>query len=316
MLAATSIIGYFAMRKPFSQAEEELFKSIDYGKKINVNGHKMNVGIFGENNKKTIVCLPGLGQPSPVLDFKPLAEALLDKYKIVILEPFGCGLSDIIEDDRSLEIVTSEFHCAIKELGIEKYYLLAHSLYGLNCLHYATQYPEEILGFIGIDVTVPGQNAINRLFLNVTQSGILTFSMLGLKGLSTLGLLEHIDKLKPNTLVQYDTNYNYTEEEIRTYKILALKRGSNITIYNSSNAITSNIDKADGLKFPENIPVLNLISSFNYNLKPIWKELHEDVITDTKHSKVVLLEGGHSLHHDNREGVLKEIKEWLNELEN
>jgi len=316
MLATSSIIGYYAMKKPFSQEDEELFKSIDYGKKINVNGHTMNVEIFGENNSSTIVCLPGMGQPSPVLDFKPLTEELKNKYKIVVIEPFGCGLSDIIDDERSLDNTTSEIHMALKELGIEKYYLLSHSLSGLQCIKLANQYPEEILGFIGIDVTVPGQEQINKIFLNITQSGVIAFSFLGLKGLSVLGLLEKIENHKPNTFVRYNKEYPYTEKEIETIRILSLKRSPNKTIYNTSKAVTDSLTQIHGLKFPKSIPVLNLISSDNAKLSPIWEQLHKDVITETDHSKVIMLEGSHLLHHDNRKGVLKEIKEFLNEIEN
>jgi len=316
MLATSSIIGYYAMKKPFSQEDEELFKSIDYGKKINVNGHTMNVEIFGENNSSTIVCLPGMGQPSPVLDFKPLTEELKNKYKIVVIEPFGCGLSDIVDDERSLDNTTSEIYTAIKELGIKKYYFLAHSYSGLQCLKIANQYPEEVLGFIGIDITVPGQEQINNIFLNITQSGIITFLLLSIKGFSVLGLLDLIENYKSNTFVKYNKDYPYTEKELKTLKILGLKRIGNKTIYNTSSAITDTLAKVHDLKFPETIPVLNLISSDNIRSNPIWEQLHKDVITDTKHSRVVTLEGSHLLHQDNKEGVLKEIKEWLSEVEN
>jgi len=168
----------------------------------------MNVEIFGETNSTSIiVLLPGLGVSSPIYDFKPLAEELSKNYKIVVIEPFGYGLSDLVEEERTLENVSSEIHTAIKELGIEKYYLAASSLSGLYSLKIANDYPEELLGFIGIDITVPGQEVINNIFLNITESSIVRFIFLGIKEFDRLGITGLFDKYKPNALSVFDKNY-------------------------------------------------------------------------------------------------------------
>ena len=68
----------------------------------------MSYGIYGENNDETIVFLTGLGVPSPILTYRPLAETLSDKFKVIIVEPFGYGMSDNTESPRTIENITKE----------------------------------------------------------------------------------------------------------------------------------------------------------------------------------------------------------------
>lgn len=57
-----------------------------YGNAVKVNGKKMTVEIAGLQAEESpvIVLLPGLGSPSPVLEFRPLAEKLGKTYKVML----------------------------------------------------------------------------------------------------------------------------------------------------------------------------------------------------------------------------------------
>lgn len=68
--AAGAIWNYICMRIELPGIENA------YGQEVEVDGKKMVVDIIGplEEDASTIVLLPGLGSPSPVLEFKPLAE--------------------------------------------------------------------------------------------------------------------------------------------------------------------------------------------------------------------------------------------------
>jgi pimeloyl-ACP methyl ester carboxylesterase len=308
MFATTSIIGYFSINKPFSPDEEKYFKSIDFGKKIKVNGHIMNYEIFGENNSTTIIYLTGYNNFAPIMEFKPFAKKLSDKYRIVIIEPFGYGLSDIVDEERTLENVASEYHAAIKEIGLEKYYLMGHSIGGLYSLQLANQYPDEVLGFIGIDSTVPNQEDVAKLF-NIPLQTVFKFVLCMTKGCNKIGLTNLIEKKNPNAMLPIDEDY--TEEEYKAFRI-SKRRNSNKTLFNEINNLENNLIKARELKFPENVPVLNLIAFDKGKYNELWKKLHHDVITETVRSKVIVLEGTHLLHHDNKEGFLKEVREWVN----
>lgn len=77
---------------------------------------------------------------------------------MITVEPFGYGLSDQVDTERSIENIIEELHTCLEEIGVHQYYLMAHSISGLYSLYYANTYPEEIHGFMGIDSSVPKQN--------------------------------------------------------------------------------------------------------------------------------------------------------------
>lgn len=66
------------------------------------------------------------------------------------MEPFGYGLSDQVDTERSIENIIEELYTCLEEIGVHQYYLMAHSISGLYSLYYANTYPEKIHGFIGI----------------------------------------------------------------------------------------------------------------------------------------------------------------------
>lgn len=48
-----------------------------------------------------------------------MLKELSPKYRVV--EPFGYGLSDITEDERTIENITEEIHEALQVIGVKKY---------------------------------------------------------------------------------------------------------------------------------------------------------------------------------------------------
>ncbi|MCU6340031.1 alpha/beta hydrolase, partial [Enterobacter quasiroggenkampii] len=110
----------------------------------------MNVLIQGQG-EETVVLLPGYGTAAPGLDFKLLIDELSPHYKVVAIEPFGYGLSDKTEKDRSTENMVSEIHEALRQLRIDRYTLMGHSIAGIYALDYVDKYPQEVKAFVGID---------------------------------------------------------------------------------------------------------------------------------------------------------------------
>lgn len=98
-----------------------------YGKSVEVAGKNMVVDIKGEENETTIILLPGWGSPSPVLEFLPLAEQLSEEYRVVTIEPFGYGLSDVAGTERNIDTIVEELHECVKESCCNQYYLGAFS---------------------------------------------------------------------------------------------------------------------------------------------------------------------------------------------
>ncbi|OUM63580.1 hypothetical protein PIROE2DRAFT_61206 [Piromyces sp. E2] len=263
----------------------------------------MVVKIDGEQHEPTIVLLPGLGAASPVLLYKPLVETLMDKYRVVTMEPFGYGLSDIIDEERTVENIVSELHTAISKLGIKKYYLMGHSLGGLYSLYWSNQHTSEVLGFIGLDITPPHFDD----YVKPSSSAYKLVSVLDYLGLDRMLSLFNNRKL----LISLYPNYDYTDEEIKMFRIITLQRGYNKVILKEDAATLENLITVKAMKFPANISVINYISSGNVKVYSFWKQLHIDVGSESISNEVIELSGNHLYFAvDNKDEIAKKIKSW------
>ena len=133
------------------------------------------------------VILPGLECISAHYEFDALAIKLSDKYKVVVYEPPGVGLSDWTDTERSVENYSEELHELMQHLGYDRYTIIAHSMAGLYSLYYANQYPDEVETFIGIDAAAPAPIeeadhkayvAAKNLRIIMIQSGLVRLQVL------------------------------------------------------------------------------------------------------------------------------------------
>ena len=98
------------------------------GQLIDINGNNMSIYMEGSGSK-TLVFLSGAGTCSPILDFKSLYSLLSDDYRIVVVEKFGYGYSDVVDEDRNIQTILSETRLALNKAGIEGPYVLCpHSI--------------------------------------------------------------------------------------------------------------------------------------------------------------------------------------------
>ena len=74
------------------------------GQLVEVDGNNMSVYTEGSGDK-TLVFLSGSETPSPILDFKSLFSLLSDEYRIVVVERFGYGFSDVVDKPRDIDTV-------------------------------------------------------------------------------------------------------------------------------------------------------------------------------------------------------------------
>lgn len=106
----------------------------------------------GEN---TIVLLSGLGTAAPVLDFEPLVNELAKNHKVVVVESFGYGWSNVTNKERTVENIVEGIITALKSNIEGPYILMPHSISGIYSMYYANAYPDEVKAVIGIDFTLP-----------------------------------------------------------------------------------------------------------------------------------------------------------------
>ena len=283
-----------------------------YGQAVEVNGKTMVVDIQGEENETTIILLPGSASASPVLEFLPLAEALSKHYRVITIEPFGYGLSDTTNTSRDLDTVVNELHQCVSTLGYDRYYLMAHSLSGLYSLYWANTYPEEVLGFIGIDCSVPGQNEENPYPISITAINKISAYLQKTQNVLGISLALSIDT--PQSIIFADFSYDYSEEQLKVYRILALDRSYNTTVLNEQDCFDAHLETVAEMKFPENLPVLQFVASSNCEVIAAWEQLHIDVIAESEFSKVIRVEGGHYLHFAKKTEIVETVNRWIASL--
>ncbi len=120
-----------------------------------MNGHRLHV--YGEGaGQPTLVFLSGSGTTAPTYDFRGLYRRLSGDYRTVVVERAGYGWSDHSNASRDITTVLAETRTALRASGhYPPYVLFPHSMSGLEALHWANRYPEEVVAIVGLDPSVP-----------------------------------------------------------------------------------------------------------------------------------------------------------------
>lgn len=307
ILAATIILGIIINTICRLLAKPKLLDA--YGQEVTVGGRSMRVDVKGDASDPVIVLLPGLGCASPILEMEPLSTALSSDYCVVTIEPFGYGLSDLAEQERTLESVVQELHACVEALGYEEYYLMAHSLGGLYSLYWANQYPEEVRGFVGIDPSVPGMNDEQPFPVSITALNKISAYLS--KAMNGVGLTRLMSAGHPENAVYADLTYPYTEQELEIYRLLSLDKAYNKTVMNEMKYLDANVEAVRGMRFPDQMAVLLFVSGSNCDLMSSWEQLHRDVLPENGRGEVIRLEGGHYLHFEFLDQIVEYTKEWI-----
>ncbi|MBU5351698.1 alpha/beta hydrolase [Paenibacillus barcinonensis] len=275
-------------------SHSEMQKLESYGQLVSVAGKQMNVLVEGEG-EETIVILPGFGTASPALDFKPLLSRLTSDYKVIVIEPFGYGLSDQTEKERSTANISSEIHEALQSLGADRYILMAHSISGLYSLDYVNRYPDEVEAFIGLDHSVP----------SLSEQKVETSDIVPVKWFRNLGFARLQLKLDDNPYegLPYDEK---TQEQLN---ILIRKNMYNDTQLNEAVSMYSNFQAAKALTFPADLPVLFFVQK-NHPVVHEWVSEHEKQIVNSEQGEIVLLEADHYLYRSHSTEIADKIKDF------
>lgn len=308
---------YIIFNVIFSIIEKNKLKSYEYGIKVDVNGHKMVVDIVGENNEKTIVILTGYAAPSPVILYKPLAETFSKHFKVVTIEPFGYGLSDMVEEERNIEQITTELHTCLQQLKLDKYYFMAHSLGGAYALYYSNKYTNEILGFIGLDNSVPRLEDVYKESIETTRKGVEYIHIFNILGISRMQSFFN----KNNLYIPLTSSYNYTDEEKDMYRNIFLHKGANKLVIDEGYSMLNSAIAIHDMKFPKNIRLVQYLCEKSVNsrhFKNQYKPLHDDVGSESLSNDVIVLPGDHiNFVFIHREEIFNKVNDtYKDELNN
>ena len=266
------------------------------GQLIEVDGHNMCVYSEGEG-EHTLLFLSGSGTPAPILDFKCLYSLLDDDYRIVVIEKYGYGFSDIVDTERSFTTILRQDREVLEKAGIEGPFILCpHSLSGLEAIMWAQDYPDEVEAIIGLD------NVLPRTYDDYDFEGTLRYEKLVVAA-RELGLLRfyYSDSFLPSSL---------TEEERDLYRAIASRNTANVDVVNEGHAIVEAVAIIDSKPKPD-VPMLMFISDGKETKGTDWVNNHYAYAEDLTNARVIKLDCGHYVHYYESEKIASEIDTFV-----
>ena len=264
------VIGFVILsvvcHKISSSREKDLL--IPLGELVEVKGHNMSIYTEGEGDK-TLVFLSGGGTCSPILDFRSLYSLLSNEYKIVVVEKFGYGFSDDVDETRDIDTILGETRMALNKAGIRGPYVLCpHSMSGLEALYWAQRYPEEVEAIIGLDMAVPeyyDEMQIHIPILKLGQYGV------------ALGITRWILNLAESDAIRFGA---LSEKEKEIYRALFYQKTATVTMINEAKAVKDNAHTVKENGVPQ-VPMLLFISNGSGGtgfMEETWRRIPEEYI--------------------------------------
>ena len=279
--------------------EEKLREPL--GQLVDINGNNMSIYVEG-SGEKTLVLLSGGGTCSPILDFKSLYSLLSDEYRIVVVEKFGYGYSDVVDEDRSIQTILSETRAALDKTGVEGPYVLCpHSMSGIEALYWAQEYPDEIEAIIGLDMAVP--EYYENMKINLPRMKLGQYAV-------ALGITRLIPAFAESDAIKYGT---LTDGEKKMYRAIFYSRTATATMINEAKRIRENVKIVAQNGVPQ-VDMLLFISDGTGGTgfdKETWRRIPEKYISEVKSGKYIELDCLHYVHDHEYEKISEEIKNFL-----
>lgn len=303
MIIAAIIVLFLAIsfvnHKIRSSNEKDLLTPL--GELVEVNGHNMSIYVEGDGDK-TLVFMSGGGTCSPILDFKSLYSLLSDDYKIVVVEKFGYGFSDVVDENRDIDTILSETRMALDKAGIESPYVLCpHSLSGLEALYWAQKYPQEVEAIVGLDMAVPGYYDEMKISIPTVK--------LGHYG-AVLGITRLIPSLAESDAIKFGT---LSEREKEIYRAVFYQKTATVTMINEVKAVKDNANVVKENGIPQ-VPMLLFISDGSGGTgftEEMWRSIPKEYISGHDNASYIELDCPHYVHDYEYEEISKEIRNFI-----
>lgn len=293
LVVALAVI--FVYNRIKMKQEEPLLEN-PLGQLVEVDGHNMCIYTEGEG-EHTLLFLSGSGTAAPILDFKSLYSLLKDDYRIVVIEKFGYGFSDIVDEERSFDTILRQDREALAKAGIEGPFVLCpHSMSGLEAIMWAQDYPDEVEAIVGLDMVLP------RTYDDFDFEGILRYEKLAAFA-REMGIVRfyYSDSYLPSAL---------SKEDKELYRAIACKVAVNVDIVYEGYAITDAVREIDSKPKPD-VPMLMFVSDGKEVRGLNWGGAHQDYASDLTNAKVIELDCGHYVHDFEQELIASKIREFI-----
>lgn len=294
------VVVSFVRHKICSSNEKDLLTPL--GELVEVNGHNMSVYTEGSGDK-TLVFMSGGGTCSPILDFKSLYSLLSNEYKIAVVEKFGYGFSDVVDESRDIDTMLSETRMALKKADAEGPYVLCpHSMSGLEALYWAQKYPEEVEAIVGLDMAVPGYYDEMNISIPILK--------LGQYG-AALGITRWIPGLAESDAIKYGM---LSDKEKEIYRALFYQRTATVTMINEAKVVKDNANAVKKNGIPQ-VPMLLFISDGSGGTgftKEKWRSIPKEYISGSDNASYIELDCHHYVHDYEFEEISKGIRNFIN----
>lgn len=301
LLAALAVflLVMFVYNQIMLRKEAVIFDDPPVGQFVEVDGYNMCIYTEGEGDH-TLVFLSGSGTCSPIYDFKSLYSLLSDDYRIVVIEKFGYGFSDVVDSERSISTILRQDREALALSGIEGPFILCpHSFSALESLMWAQQYPDEVEAIVGLDMAVP---QTYEDFDPNDRSQYLLVKALRMSG---------ICRLLPDDVIMYTEGL--TEEEIRTFRQIIYARMVNETILNEGNDIPEVSEQIMNAPQPD-IPMLLFVADGGGDVNE-WRRQTNEFVQEQENASVVELDCGHYVHDFEQERIAADMRSFIEDID-
>ena len=272
-----------------------------YERSVNalIDKHRMHIYETGVESETTLVFMSGSGTVSPVHDFKILYEKLSGLYRIIVIEKFGYGESDLYEISCEIDTLVSIQRQALLDSDQKgPYILVPHSMSGLEAIRWKQLYPEEVKAIIGLDMATPQtyrewspDMIARRIRLMKRMRRYLDHGLLFWFPLNTRGL---------------------TKEEIRRQRQLWKRNAFNKCFVNEAEAVIGNAQVVESAGMI-NCPILMFVSN-GKEVSSNWRPNCQKFAL-LMNAEMVYLDCGHYVHHYESESISRDMVRFLTHID-
>ncbi|WHY58696.1 alpha/beta fold hydrolase [Peribacillus simplex] len=259
-----------------------------------VDFNNKGINVYSEGSgEDTYVFMSGSGIAAPVYELKGLYSEFAKENKIAVIERAGYGYSDVFRDDRDIDTILEQSRKSLMESGNKPpYFLVPHSISGIEAIYWAQKYPNEVKGIIALDIGLPHQYVTHKMGM------VDSLTVRGVNILTKMGLHRLFPSAVYNPEVIRQSFLSDHEKEI--YKALSYKQFFNDDMEQELIQSYSNGKKSVNLPFPKETPILFLdaIADENKNSK-YTKQKNEDYEKFAQKllkADVIKLKGTHSIY--------------------
>ena len=271
-------------------------KLIPNGEFVKISNYKVHVYREGDINKPTLVFMSGSGTVAPVYDFKVLYKKLVENFRIIVIEKFGYGYSDIFEYPCDIDNLVDLQKQVLEKLNEKgQYILIPHSASGIEAIRWKQKYPNDIKAIIGIDMATP------LTYKNWTNEQVE----------KRIKLMQKSRKFGLYKILSILSNRALTTEEILQQKYLRNRNAFNICYINEAKEILNNSNKVEK---NGNIMCPTLLFVSNGKQTSVnWTKCQQE-FAKIMNAKLVIYNCGHYIHYYKSEEMSKEIFNFIKEL--